>query len=297
MHRPLSTVLASVVLAVGLVSGCAAEPEPEPVAEVAVTGEPGALPELEYEVPFVAEEPRVEVVWEGDGPEVVEGQAVLVDYYAESGEDAALVGETFTREPKGFLLTAEALGTDIYEALVGRTVGSRVLQVVPAGSGQEFTTVAVFDLLPTRAEGDPVPPRAGLPTVTLDDDGAPQITVPATPPPTDLVVQPLIRGAGRQVEAGQVLTVQYTGVRWSDGTVFDSSWEPGDLPAPFPIGVGSVIPGWDTGLVEQTVGSQVLLVVPPQLGYGGTDHELADETLVFVVDILAARGGPREVES
>jgi len=53
-----------------------------------------------------------------------------------------------------------------------------------------------------------------------------------------------------------------------------------------------VIAGWDSGLVEQPVGSQVLLVVPPQMAYGGTEDELAAETLVFVVDILSAVGGP-----
>ena len=119
--------------------------------------------------------------------------------------------------------------------------------------------------------------------------------MPDAPPPEDLVVQPLLRGSGPQVQPGQVIIVQYQGVAWSDGTVFDSSWEPGELPTPFPIGVNSVLPGWDLGLVEQTVGSQVLLVVPPSLGFGAGDTELADETLVFVVDILAARGGPREV--
>lgn len=273
-------------------AACTEEP-PEPLPTVAVTGEPGAAPDLEYPVPLSVPEPVVEVIWEGKGPEVADGEAILVDYYAETGGDGSVVGETFSGEPKAFLLTAEALGVDIYEALRGQRVGTRVLHLVPPAEGQQAPTVAVFDLLPTRAQGEAVQPREGLPTVDLDDRGAPSITVPAqTAPPAELVVQPLVRGAGPQVEPGQVITVQYTGVRWSDGTEFDSTWAPGELPAPFPIGVGSVIAGWDEGLVEQTVGSQVLLVVPPTDGYGGTDDELAEETLVFVVDILAASGGP-----
>ncbi len=54
-----------------------------------------------------------------------------------------------------------------------------------------------------------------------------------------------------------------------------------------------MIPGWDTGLVGQTVGSRVLLVVPPAQGYGeaGNPPTIAgDDTLVFVVDILGAYG-------
>lgn len=272
----------------------ACTPEPEPVAEVEVTGEPGAAPELTYDTPFAVDAPTVEVIWEGTGPEVSEGQAVLVDYYAESGADGAVVGETFSGEPKAYLLSEEALGVDIYEALSGQQVGARILHLVPPAEGQTGSTVAVFDILPTRASGEPVAPREGLPTVELGDNGAPTVTVPQAEPPADLVVQPLIRGTGPQVEPGQVITVQYSGVTWSDGSVFDSSWGPGKLPAPFPIGVGSVIEGWDAGLVEQTVGSQVLLVVPPAFGYGGTENELAAETLVFVVDILAASGGPTQ---
>ena len=109
-------------------------------------------------------------------------------------------------------------------------------------------------------------PEPGLPTVELADDGAPTITVPDAEPPTELIVQPLIEGDGAVVEAGQTITVHYTGVIWDTGAVFDSSWESGS-PATFEIGTGAVIPGWDEGLVGQTVGSQILLVVPPAKGY------------------------------
>ncbi len=56
--------------------------------------------------------------------------------------------------------------------------------------------------------------------------------------------------------------------------------------------LSGVVAGWTQGLSGQTVGSQVLLVIPPALGYGEKSdtntNELAGETLVFVVDILAA---------
>ena len=56
------------------------------------------------------------------------------------------------------------------------------------------------------------------------------------------------------------------------------------------IGAAQVIDGWNQGLVGQTVGSQILLVVPPSLGYGTTAQGSipANSTLVFVIDILAA---------
>ena len=82
--------------------------------------------------------------------------------------------------------------------------------------------------------------------------------------------------------------MQYSGWLF-DGTPFDSSWVNG---APFTtqIGTGSVIQGWDQGIIGQTVGSQVLLVIPPDLAYGDTERGTipASSTLIFVVDILDA---------
>jgi peptidylprolyl isomerase len=125
--------------------------------------------------------------------------------------------------------------------------------------------------------------------VTLDADGKPSVAVPATDPPTELVAQLLIEGNGAAVEAGQTITVHYTGIVWATSTQFDSSWDRAS-PATFPIGSGSVIKGWDAGLVGQKVGSQVLLVVPPDQGYGSEGNPSAGisgtDTLVFVVDIL-----------
>ncbi len=103
--------------------------------------------------------------------------------------------------------------------------------------------------------------------------------------------QVLIKGTGPVVAAGQTITVHYTGVIWASGKQFDSSWDRGQ-PIDFQIGVGKVIAGWDEGLVGQTVGSQVLLVIPPDKGYGSAGQSSAGisgtDTLVFVVDILDA---------
>ncbi|KGM14355.1 FKBP-type peptidyl-prolyl cis-trans isomerase [Cellulomonas bogoriensis] len=282
----------SVTLVAGLLGGCG--PDGAPQTEVTVTGEYGAVPELEYDKPLEVSEAWSELLWEGQGPVLREDEPVLVDFYAEDGRDGSLVNETYTSDPKPHMLSPESVSVEIFEALVGRPVGSRVLHVVPEGPTYP-RTVAVYDILPTRADGEPVEVREGLPEVELADDGAPSVTIPEdVDPPQELVVQPLLRGTGEQVSPGQVVTVQYTGVTWSDGEVFDTTWGNGKLPAPFPIAVGLVVPAWDEGLVEQTVGSQVLLVAPPQWGYGGTETELADETLVFVVDILAVRGEPRD---
>jgi len=281
---------AALLLAVTVaLAGCAEPAEPEP--SVSVSGELGVAPDLAFPAPLEVTDQRVEVIVEGDGPALVDGRPVLVDVYAESAADGSVLADTYAAQPRAYALSPEVLGPDLYEALSGRRVGARVLQVAPGRDGYP-AAVAVYDILATRATGDPVDPREGLPTVTRGPDGAPAVTVPEGDPPLEAVTQPLLRGTGPQVEPGQVVTVQYLGVAWSDGEVFDTTWTDGKLPADFPIGVGSLPSGWDEGLVEQTVGSQVLLVLPPGAAMGGAQDALADQTLVFVVDILAARGGP-----
>ncbi|GLY31835.1 FKBP-type peptidyl-prolyl cis-trans isomerase [Kineosporia sp. NBRC 101731] len=130
-----------------------------------------------------------------------------------------------------------------------------------------------------------------LPTMTVANDGSPQITSPGGEPPAALIVWPLIRGTGAQIRAQQVIAVHYTGVIWRDGKVFDSSW---DEPArvEFQIGAGQVMRGLDEGLVGQQVGSRILLVIPPDLASGASgvgDLIGPHETLIYVVDLLDAR--------
>ena len=62
--------------------------------------------------------------------------------------------------------------------------------------------------------------------------------------------------------------MHYTGVKWSDGTVFDSSWEAG---APATFATTGVVEGFKQALEGQTVGSQVLVVIPPAFGYGAAE--------------------------
>jgi FKBP-type peptidyl-prolyl cis-trans isomerase len=128
-----------------------------------------------------------------------------------------------------------------------------------------------------------------LPQITRDASGAPSVDFAAATMPDGLVVEVLAPGDGAPVVAGQSITVHYTGWLW-DGPKFDSSWDRGE-PISFVIARGSLIDGWVDGLVGQPVGSKVLLVVPPEAGYGarGTGPIPGGATLVFAVDVIAAR--------
>lgn len=119
----------------------------------------------------------------------------------------------------------------------------------------------------------------------------PTVTVPAGPPPTELLIEDLEVGTGDEAAPGQQVTVQYVGVAHSSGRQFDASWDRGQ-PFSFPLGAGRVIRGWDQGVAGMKVGGRRQLVIPPHLGYGDRGAGGAiqpGETLIFVVDLIGVR--------
>lgn len=133
----------------------------------------------------------------------------------------------------------------------------------------------------------------GLPTVTGAFGATPTIAIPKTDPPKDLKVVVLTKGTGPKVAVGDNLTANYVGQVWATGAKFDSSFDRGE-PATFPVGVNSLIAGWDETLPGQTYGSRVLLVIPPEKGYGSGGNPQAGisgtDVLVFVVDLIEKAG-------
>ena len=257
---------------------------------VTMDGAAGAEPTVTFKQPFTVTAPVARVISEGTGAPLTAGQILSMNYISVSGADGSKQGTTYGAAPDRITLGDTALLPVLNEALTGQEVGSRMLLAIPSTKLTTILAIEVTDAktIPARAKGTAVSPPAGLPTVTLDNKGTPTITPVKSAAPAAIVIQPLIKGSGPAVTAGQTVTFQYTGALWN-GTVFDSSWTKG---APFStaIGTGAVIKGWDQGLVGQTVGSQVLLVVPPSLGYGDTAQGAipASSTLIFVVDILDA---------
>lgn len=132
---------------------------------------------------------------------------------------------------------------------------------------------------------------AALPSATGGFGDKPTLSFPDTPAPRELGVHVIEPGQGEVVEAGDEIEVHYFGQVWG-GRVFDTSYDRGATVS-FPIGVGAVIGGWDEGLVGATVGSRMLLSIPPHLGYGERGMPQAGiggtDTLVFVVDVVGTR--------
>ena len=111
--------------------------------------------------------------------------------------------------------------------------------------------------------------------------------MPATQSASGLVIEDLVVGEGDLAEAGQHVTVHYTG--WlTNGTKFDSSKDRDD-PFMFGLGQSQVIRGWDEGVQGMKVGGKRKLTIPPELGYGarGAGGVIPpNATLVFEVELL-----------
>jgi len=103
-----------------------------------------------------------------------------------------------------------------------------------------------------------------------------------------LIIEDLVLGEGAEAQDYNKVVVNYTG-SLEDGSVFDSSLNPGRGPFTFTLGVGSVIKGWDLGVKGMKVGGKRKLTIPPELGYGdqGAGGVIPPgATLIFEVDLL-----------
>jgi FKBP-type peptidyl-prolyl cis-trans isomerase len=120
----------------------------------------------------------------------------------------------------------------------------------------------------------------------------------ATPPPANIVTglqkTTLKPGTGAAIGGGQIAVVQYTGWLYEAGAAdhkgkqFDSSRDRRE-PFKFPLDTGSVIKGWDQGVVGMKVGESRRLVIPPELAYGdaGAGGVIPPgATLVFDVELV-----------
>lgn len=270
--------------------------------KVTVSGAYGKEPKVKVDTPWAIDKTRTKVLEPGKGPVVGEGQSVEVNYYGVNGRTGKKFDDSFSRgQPVAFSLAQVVPGFS--KGLTGQRQGSRVLIAMPGKDGYDpmggspqagievgDTLIFVVDLVGGQLagpEGSTVQPKAGLPIVT-DKRGTPEITIPESAPPTALQVQPLIKGKGKKVGANDAITFNYLWVRWSDGKVLEESYS--GQPASTPL--SGLLPGMVKGLEGQTVGSRVLLVVPPSDGYpdgNATPSIKPGETLVMVVDLLFAQ--------
>lgn len=285
-------------------------PTGESAGYVEATGSFGSQPEVEFPTPLQTDGAQQAVIDAGEGDPIARGQIVDFQVSLFNGENGELItASAYDDEEAPLRRTAGAELDLLAEAVQCAQVGSRIAvtgtiadvfgadTLDPSlGLGNDDAVVMVLDVQAAylgRATGIPQLGASGIPAVVTTPDGIPGVTIPNEEPPTELRSHTLVLGQGPAIEEGDRAVVHYTGLLWSTRTVFDSSWDRG---APATLTITSfdndpngVVPGLAEGLVGRTVGSQVIVVIPPELGYptGQAPATIPDgSTMVFVVDIL-----------
>lgn len=248
----------------------------------------------------------------GSGRAIAENDFVQANYLGQIWDSGKVFDNSYDKKRPLVLQLAQGSVIDGWRyALAGRKVGSRVAIAVPptwgygksgdsrAGIKGTDTLVFVIDVIDSfnsksSVKGRPVAQSdAALPKVATNTDGnVPTVTVPKTAPPKKLVSAYVLEGDGPELRADQAVLCQFQGLVWDGGKTFQRTYGSGRL-AEFSLEqMQQAVKGLAQGLTGKKVGSRVLVVVPPELGYGNTPPSggvvKKGATLVFTVDILAA---------
>jgi peptidylprolyl isomerase len=315
MRRLTAALLAPIAVTAVVLAGCSSTPAATGSNEsVQVSGTEGKAPTVH--IPARQADPHLvtKTLVHGHGQKLTGGESFLAnfDVYVWRGKTSKLLFSSFSSAPQ--VLPVKIGLSGLQQAVTGARVGSRVLAVLPPkyGYGAQGnpqihvtgtdTLVWVIDLLhafPANASatGAHITNGGGsLPLISVGPGGVPQVSVPKTAPPSKLIAKTLIKGTGAPVKAGQSIVARYVLSIWRTRTVINSNWPSTTQPTapPTVFKLGSLIPAWNTALVGVPVGSRVMLVVPPAEGYGAKGSPQAGikgtDTLVFVIDVLAATG-------
>lgn len=172
------------------------------------------------------------------------------------------------------------------------------LAVAGCGSnGGDPSTVTAASPTQSAAQGSELtacvnaPATAPVPAgATTDLTKKPVVEVPDKAMPCELQTIDLVVGKGAVAKPGSTVTVKYLGLFYNNGKEFDSSWRGGaaNVLAPFKLGAGGVIPGFDKGTQGMRVGGRREVLIPSKDGYGaaGSGPIPPDSDLIFVIDLV-----------
>jgi peptidylprolyl isomerase len=251
---------------------------------VEVEGTFGEKQTATFTSPLKTDELQHSLLTEGDGDYPKEGDEldVLVTIY--SGTTGTSLGSQTAALTVGDDQIPEAFRTGV-ECV---PVGSRSVVTVPASdvnpsAAADDVLVIVTDVIGEKEQLKPADWTDNPPTVTFDDQGKPTLKLPAGKPAKELLLKVLKPGDGDVVGDGDSVTLDYQGTSWDTGKIFDQSYGRGAAT----FTTDGVVPGFGAALVGQEVGTRLVVTIPPEYAYGsaGSGHELAGQTLVFVVEI------------
>lgn len=267
---------------------------------VSASGKLGQKPKISLHTPMKVVNNSYAVLQKGNGAQISDGDRVCVQDISINAKNGSELASTWEKNTPdcSLVMNSQSVNATYYNVLKNQKVNATVAFGVNDKNSSGTSYIMALTLISakkaaTRAEGDKVKDiPADLPKVTLDSKGKPSINLGDFHSEGKLIAQPLIKGHGKKVSQNDTIDANYTGwVRGKDGkpSKFDSSWDRGSSSS---FSLQEVVSGWTKGLAGQTVGSQVLLVVPPDEGYGDKAQKgiPANSTLYFVVDILYDQG-------
>jgi peptidylprolyl isomerase len=304
--RRIAALCATALLLSGL-AACGSSSGSGSIDGLTVSGEFGKEPQIKVDN-LNESSPKTDVVIQGNGDKLSSSGAAKIHLLLAKGTDGSTLQSTYSQGGPQKVELAKAPSW-IKDALDGVRVGSRVVYVTPLsklnnGQGDSQHNlkasddiVIVIDVMDTATptltgpQGKKVAPPKDAPTLVekggtitgFDFSNAPKAD------PTKFQAIPLVNGTGQAIKEGDQITANYVGSKWGSSQPFDNTYTRGQ-PAPFTITSPGVIKGWVKGLVGVKVGSRVMLIVPPSLGYGKQGNPQIKigphDTMVFLIDVL-----------
>ncbi len=277
-------------------------------AQVNAVGGFGKDPSATFPTPLIAQGSQVTEISAGKGLPLFPGQVVdfqITAYNATTG--AVLTSSSY--DPAGAVRRIVGPGADVLGGLLQcSTVGSRFVATTSVKALFGDKDLTSYGLTPTstlalvldvqrgflgKANGVDQLPQAGFPSIALAPNGQPGLAIPHTAAPIALTHEVLKAGSGAKVKEDDNVVIQFTSVIWETKTVVDSTWDAHKAATIVANGTGDpaagIVPSLGGALIGQRVGSQIVLIVPPQYGYpAGSAPATVPEgsTLIYVLDIL-----------
>lgn len=274
--------------------------------DVEVSGRFGKKVTVKFDEPLEAESLHRTIVDEGDGDETKNGDMVDLVSTIYKGTDGTVVKGTDGNPIDaiaGQLKVGDKQTPAAYAAGISCVpIGSRVVATLKAadilgpegnadlGIKADDALIFVTDVIRIFKPVE----WANPPAVTFNGKKSPTVAIPKGKASPELLLGILKEGTGKVVADGDSVTVNYEGINLRTGKTFDESY--GKTPATFVT--SGVVRGFGAALVGQKVGTQLIVSIPPQYGYGGTGNAGAGikgtDTIMFVVEIQDTAAAPAQ---
>ncbi len=277
-----------------------------------VSGSFGSAPSVRFDEPVKVKEVHSDVIAKGDGDEIKPGGKALLNMYIANGKTGKKAVSTYDRgQPLNVTMDESQFFPPLVKVLNGQHTGSRVAfadtvkdlygaagatQLGLKASDSLVFIIDVMSVSPTDVlngpDGKDVAPPKDVPGIVTKSGTIQGLDFAEAPkkPSNKLRVVQLVKGTGDPINGSKIVKMNYVGQVYGRNKPFENSYTKPE-PATFVVGGGSqLISGWNKALQGQRVGSRLMLIVPPDEGYGKQGNPeigvTGKSTLVFVMDVL-----------